>query len=148
MNEEYLSHLVFEFKTNRDEAAINYQDLKAQYERNLAKLPEKQRTVFLMNRMEGLTYTEIAKRLDVSVKTIEKRISQTLSKLRKTIVLSILMIGILCGSNKPCDEVEINPAVNCAYNKKYQPVCGWNQLTCSNQCIAKCHGVDTSVEGV
>lgn len=49
----------------------------------LAELPEAQRAVFLMNRYEGLTYGEIADRLDLSEKAIEKRMSQALKHLRK-----------------------------------------------------------------
>ena len=38
-----------------------------------------------MNRMEGLTYKEMATRLDVSVKAIEKRMSKALAELKKNI---------------------------------------------------------------
>jgi len=34
--------------------------------------------VFLLNRIDGLTYEEIADRLDLSVKAIEKRMSEAL----------------------------------------------------------------------
>lgn len=45
-------------------------------------LPEHQRVVFLMNRMEDLTYREIADRLDISVKAVEKRMHGALEQLR------------------------------------------------------------------
>ena len=48
-------------------------------------MPEKQRIVFLMSRMEELTYKEIAERLDLSVKAVEKRMSIALGELRKII---------------------------------------------------------------
>ena len=38
-----------------------------------------------MNRMEGLTYEEIADRLDLSVKAIEKRMSEALKIVRSKI---------------------------------------------------------------
>lgn len=44
----------------------------------LHKLPHKARTAFLLNRLEGLSYPEIAKRLSVSVSSIEKYIALAL----------------------------------------------------------------------
>ena len=45
-------------------------------------MPEKQRTVFLMNRIDELKYKEIADQLGLSVKAIEKRMSLALEHLR------------------------------------------------------------------
>ncbi len=47
------------------------------------KLPDKLRSVFMLSRYEGLKYSEIAEVCKVSVKTIESRMSQALSFLRK-----------------------------------------------------------------
>ncbi|MHC1703732.1 MAG: RNA polymerase sigma factor [Tenuifilaceae bacterium] len=55
----------------------------------LAAVPEKAREVFLMNRIEGLTYVDIAERLGLSVKAIEKRMSEALSVLRSRISYKI-----------------------------------------------------------
>ena len=44
----------------------------------LEKIPENSRNVFLMNRIEELSYNEIAERLGLSVKAIEKRMHQAL----------------------------------------------------------------------
>jgi RNA polymerase sigma-70 factor (family 1) len=62
---------------------LQYAELFANYTKALAGLSEKQRTVFLMSRMEGLKYQEIAERLNLSVKAVEKRMSITLAYLRK-----------------------------------------------------------------
>ena len=48
-------------------------------------LNEKNRTVFLMNRIDGLTYNEIADNLGLSVKAIEKRMKNALDELKKQI---------------------------------------------------------------
>ena len=48
----------------------------------IAGLPEGGREVFLMNRLEDLTYQEIADRLGLSVKAIEKRMSKVLQIFR------------------------------------------------------------------
>jgi RNA polymerase sigma-70 factor (ECF subfamily) len=60
-------------------------ELRKQLEKAINDLPEKQRTVFLMNRFENQSYTEIAKLLDLSVKTVEKRMHLALLSLRKVI---------------------------------------------------------------
>lgn len=64
---------------------LKYKELLRNYEQALEKLPEKQRTVFLLSRMEGLKYFEIADNLGVSVKAVEKRMKNALEYLRKAI---------------------------------------------------------------
>lgn len=51
----------------------------------IANLSDKQREVFLMNRIDKMSYTEIAGTLGLSVKAIEKRMHLALVGLRKTI---------------------------------------------------------------
>ena len=67
------------------EDQLQYNELLANYKKALAALSEKQRTVFLMARMEGLKYHEIAERLELSVKAVEKRMSTTLAYLKKVL---------------------------------------------------------------
>lgn len=50
-------------------------------------LNEKQRTAFLMHRIDGKKYTEIASELQISVKAVEKRIHLALLSLRQQIDL-------------------------------------------------------------
>ena len=54
-------------------------------ESTIATLPEKQREVFLMNRIEKKKYNDIALHLDISVKAVEKRMHQALVVMRKEI---------------------------------------------------------------
>jgi RNA polymerase sigma-70 factor (ECF subfamily) len=51
----------------------------------LNRLPENQRTTFLLNRVDGMKYQEIADMEGVSVKAIEKRMSLALKSLREDI---------------------------------------------------------------
>ena len=60
-------------------------ELKDQLEKAINELPEKQRTVFLMNRFDNQSYTEIAAALDLSVKAVEKRMHLALLSLRKVV---------------------------------------------------------------
>lgn len=70
-------------ESNLSENGVEFEELKEKYEKALANLPEKQRTVFLMSRLEECTYKEIAERLGLSVKAIEKRMKLALQQLRK-----------------------------------------------------------------
>lgn len=58
-------------------------EFKSVLEAAISALPEKQRIVFLMNRIDKKTYAAIAEELEVSVKAIEKRMHNALSTLRK-----------------------------------------------------------------
>lgn len=51
----------------------------------LSKLTEAQRVAFMLNRVEGKRFKEIAALLDISVKAVEKRIYGALKKLREDI---------------------------------------------------------------
>ena len=64
------------------EDSMSFNELTAMYAKTLEQMKEKQRTVFLMSREEGMTYTEIAETLCISVKSVEKHISDALRLLR------------------------------------------------------------------
>lgn len=53
--------------------------------RILSDLPPKCRQIFLMSRMEGLHYREIAEELGISEKTVENQIAKALRILRKNL---------------------------------------------------------------
>ncbi len=61
---------------------MQYRELKSKYELALVKLPENQRIVFLMNRIDNMKYHEIASSFGISVKAVEKRMSKALSFLK------------------------------------------------------------------
>ena len=69
-----------EYLSPQDE--LQFEELKQQYEKALKHLTESQRTAFLMSRNDELKYQEIAERLQISVKAVEKRITETLRVLR------------------------------------------------------------------
>lgn len=85
-------------KSLTPEDEINFQELIKAYDTALKSMPEKQRTVFLMNRVDELKYEEIAAQLGLSVKAIEKRMSLALSHLKihlkdKISGFILLMVG-------------------------------------------------------
>lgn len=65
------------------EKMVEMEQYEEKLQRALAQLPEGGREVFLMNRLEDLTYSGIAERLGLSVKAIEKRMSKVLKILRE-----------------------------------------------------------------
>lgn len=64
---------------------LEEQEYKEKLERALQALPENQRTTFLLNRIDGKKYAEIAEMEGVSVKAIEKRMHLALKTLRDQI---------------------------------------------------------------
>ncbi|NHF58185.1 sigma-70 family RNA polymerase sigma factor [Flavobacteriaceae bacterium TP-CH-4] len=60
-------------------------EFKQKLDRALNRLPENQRTTFLLNRIDGKKYAEIAELEGVSVKAIEKRMHLALKSLREKI---------------------------------------------------------------
>ena len=58
---------------------------KSTISKALNQLPEKQKTALLMNKMQGLTYKEIAEVLNLSQKAIEKRIGLALKALKQNL---------------------------------------------------------------
>ena len=81
-------HIQFIFKpshTETPEFQMEFSEFDRKVNQAINDLPEGQREVFLMNRIEKMTYTEIAEVLDVSVKAVEKRMHKALLKLREKI---------------------------------------------------------------
>lgn len=64
------------------EDEINAMELQGFIERVFLSLPEKFVETFRLNRVEGLTYNEIAEKLGISVKVVEYHICITLKALR------------------------------------------------------------------
>ncbi|WP_460218317.1 RNA polymerase sigma factor [Psychroserpens sp. MEBiC05023] len=67
------------------EFLLEEKQYKEKLENAIANLTEAQRVAFLMNRVEGKRFKEIASILDISTKAVEKRIYGALKKLRQDI---------------------------------------------------------------
>ena len=62
------------------------EDLQNRIQIAINNLPEKARISFCLNRFDNMTYSEIANELDISVKTVEYRVSKALSLLRTSLM--------------------------------------------------------------
>jgi RNA polymerase sigma-70 factor (family 1) len=67
------------------EYLLEEEEFKLKLTKAIASLSELQREVFLLNRIEGKKYREIADLLDISQKTVEKRMSGALQILKAQI---------------------------------------------------------------
>ena len=65
------------------QAILEKNELKDRLQQAIKSLPAKQQEVFIMNRVDGHTYKEIAAILNISVKAVEKRMHNALVALRK-----------------------------------------------------------------
>ena len=79
------------FVTSKDVKDPQYymemEEFKQKLDLTIESMPDGAREVFLMNRMEKMTYQQIANTLELSVKAIEKRMQKALE------VLSTLQMG-------------------------------------------------------
>jgi RNA polymerase sigma-70 factor (ECF subfamily) len=82
---EFLKKIISDNYQPTTENEFYYKEIKKDYESILAKMPENQREVFLMSRMDGLKYSEIAECLNLSVKAIEKRMKNALFYLKSNL---------------------------------------------------------------
>ena len=62
---------------------LEVSEFQKRLEQAIDDLPDKQREVFLLHRIDGYKYKEISQMLEVSQKAVEKRMSQALKELRK-----------------------------------------------------------------
>lgn len=78
---------------------INYdlRELEKAFAAALDKLTERSREIFLLSRRDHLTYKEIAERLGISVKAVEKHMSRTLGVMREELkgfgALGVVVLG-------------------------------------------------------
>lgn len=65
-----------------DESFLTISDVENLINEVIDKLPERCKEIFILSRMEGLKYKEIAERLNISVNTVENQMSIALRKLK------------------------------------------------------------------
>lgn len=83
--EAYISHILKQDINKMAQGAsekIEVTDLEIKLQKALNELPEQCRTIFQLNRFEGLKYHEVASQMGLSLKTIENQMGKALKRLR------------------------------------------------------------------
>ena len=83
--QKHQSRYTFASNNESPEFLLEESEFNDKLQRAIANLTEAQRTAFLLNRIEGKKYKEIAEILNISLKAVEKRIGKALAQLRKEI---------------------------------------------------------------
>lgn len=96
---KYLEHLksLQQFKYTPDLTNdLHFKELNEQLECLLNQLTPRQKEIFKLSREEGLTHEQIAKKLDISLNTVKKHMSNTLSflksKIDKRLIINLLFV--------------------------------------------------------
>ena len=77
----------------QDEVIVH--ELEEAVEKGIEMLPEKSRAIFKLNRFEGLSNPEIAKRINLSEKSVEYHITKSLKQLKQSLrdfLVSIILL--------------------------------------------------------
>lgn len=76
---------IIEQSETHDEDAVIIEERKKKIMLAINSLPEKCRIIFLKSKLEGYTYSEISKDLNISVKTVENQISRAFKLIKNKI---------------------------------------------------------------
>ena len=68
-------------RSKEDEMIVS--ELEEKIRQAIDRLPMERRKVFIMSRYDGLTYSRIAEKLGISIKTVENQMSKALKTLRE-----------------------------------------------------------------
>lgn len=84
---DYSRHMaVEEVSSLTPQETLQFEELKKKYTQALGEMNDIHRETFLMNREENLKYTEIAERMGISVKAVEKRMTNALQLLKSKLL--------------------------------------------------------------
>lgn len=79
---------------SRTETNLDYNDFETLVHREIDRLPPKCRTVFMLSRFEEVSNAEIAEKLNISIRTVEKHISDAIKHLKSNLPVRELSLII------------------------------------------------------
>lgn len=79
----YSSNLKTSFNTETPEFAVLYNEFNGYVNARINELPESSKQVFILNKIDKLTYAEISKIIGLSIKSVEKKMSVALKTYRE-----------------------------------------------------------------
>lgn len=82
---DFTSTLLNEHDNESPEFLLELKEFDRKLQNAIAEVPEKTRAIFLMSRIDKMTYTEIAERLQLSTKAIEKHMSKAMKLMQEKI---------------------------------------------------------------
>ncbi len=93
--DSYAAHTARFLYDNSNVEYQNLRDIQATIEESIARLPQKQETVFRLSRIENLSIDEIAQRMNLSKHTVENYITAALKTLRASLGEFIMLVLLL-----------------------------------------------------
>lgn len=85
----------YDSQSLRPDQIVHFDELQNKIESVIGNLPPQCKRVFLLNRLEGKKYAEIATELGISIKTVEMHISKAIAILRAALKDEWLMLFVL-----------------------------------------------------
>lgn len=80
---------------NTTEQELAFKEAEQTIHEALDTLPPACKTVFVMSRVEEMTYREIADVLNISIKTVENQIGKALKIMRERVGIGVMMYFVL-----------------------------------------------------
>lgn len=80
--------------TNIADKRVEHKELRKIIDSAINKLPPACKTIFLLSRIDELSYKQIAEKLDISIKTVENQMGKALRILRQSIKYDFVLLAI------------------------------------------------------
>ncbi len=96
-NQTHIDALLYIPSPSTTEKPLEYQEFESKIFSEIEKLPPRSKEVFLLSRFEHLSNTEIAEKLNISIRTVETHISMALKQLKSQLdffQFSLIVVGM------------------------------------------------------
>jgi RNA polymerase sigma-70 factor (ECF subfamily) len=95
---EFVDYLKSLQEINEEPANVEleYNELSDKLDKILESLPKRQKEVYILHRVEGLKYSDISERLNISENTIENHMSRALKTIREKLGNYSLTVLLFC----------------------------------------------------